>query len=497
MAKATGFMEYAQHLTDYKDAQQRIKNFDEFLKPLDEGERREQAARCMDCGIPFCHSSYGCPVDNLIPEWNNLIYEGKWQEAYERLRKTNNFPEYTGRVCPAPCQSACVLGINEDPVTIKDNECAIIDKAYEEGWMKPIKPALRNGKRVCIVGSGPSGLAAADQLNQKGYSVTVLEREDRIGGLLMYGIPNMKLDKKLVEKRTNIMREEGIEFKTGVFVGQDVDPEELIENYDALLLAFGSTRPRDLPVEGRNLHGIHFAMDFLRANTKHLLSQGEDAANYISAQDKHVIVIGGGDTGNDCIGTSVRHGAASIVNFELLPKPHSMRSSEHPWPLYPRVLKNDYGHSEVSAVYGKDPREFSILTKEFLSDDGKKISALKTVRVKWEKPRKDAPPQMVEVPNSEETWKADLVLLALGFLGPEQELLERVNLERDARSNIKADYGSFATSRAKVFSAGDARRGQSLVVWAIDEGRNAAQQIHEYCSAATQEAELQQEKIAS
>lgn len=485
MAKETGFMEYAQHRTDYKDVYKRIRNFDEFLNPLDDDTRREQAARCMDCGTPFCHSSYGCPVDNLIPEWNNLIYEGKWQEAYERLRKTNNFPEYTGRVCPAPCQSACVLGINEDPVTIKDNECAIIDKAYEKGWMKPIKPSQRNGKRVCIVGSGPAGLAAADQLNQKGYSVTVLEREDRIGGLLMYGIPNMKLDKKLVKKRTDIMREEGVEFKTGVFVGRDVNAQNLVEKYDALLLACGSTRPRDLSIEGRNFQNIHFAMDFLKANTKYVLSHARDDDFYISAKNKHVIVIGGGDTGNDCIGTSVRHGAASITNFELLPLPHSQRSSEHPWPLYPRVLKNDYGHSEVRAVYGNDPREFSIVTKEFLSDDGKTISGVKTVRVKWEKPRPDAAPIMGEIPNSTETWKTDLVLVALGFLGPEQELLDHLKLTRDGRSNIKADYETFATSREKVFSAGDARRGQSLVVWAIQEGRKAAQKIDEYCSAKT------------
>ena len=368
MGKPTGFMEYQRQGVHDREPLERIHDFDEFHKEINEPERQEQGARCMDCGIPFCQSSYGCPVDNLIPEWNDLVYHGRWEEAWKRLMKTNNFPEYTGRVCPAPCESACVLGINEPPVTIKDNECAIIDKAYDAGLMVPRIPEVRTGKRVAVIGSGPAGLSAADQLNQAGHLVTVFERDDRIGGLLMYGIPNMKLDKALVQKRNDLMSAEGIEFRPGVEVGKDVDPAQLVEEYDAVLLACGATNPRDLPAPGREKSGIHFAMDFLRANTKSLLDSNHADGNYISATGKHVVVIGGGDTGNDCIGTSIRHGAASITNFELLPEPSTHRTEEYPWPTYPRLKKMDYGHEEVAARDGADPRVYSILTKEFIGN---------------------------------------------------------------------------------------------------------------------------------
>jgi glutamate synthase (NADPH) small chain len=497
MGKPTGFMEFDRNAVPDRSPEERIGDFNEFHINLDESERQNQGARCMDCGTPFCQSSYGCPVDNLIPEWNDLIYRGKWEDAFYRLMKTNNFPEYTGRVCPAPCESACVLGINEPPVTIKDNECTIIDRAYQSGLMVPRPPKIRTGKRVAIVGSGPSGLAAADQLNKAGHLVTVFERADRIGGLLMYGIPNMKLDKALVGRRNDLMAAEGVEFRPNSWVGQNVDAEQLVADYDAVLLACGSTNPRDLPVPGRDLDGIHFAMEFLHANTKTLLDSGgsvippgaiEDRSaaggGFISAAGRKVIVIGGGDTGNDCIGTSMRHGCVSLTNFELLPKPADERDAEYPWPIYPRLFKQDYGHEEVQASFGQDPREYSILTKEFVSDENGRVAGLKTVRVKWHKNPGERP-HFEEVPGSEQDWEADLVFLALGFLGPEQELLETIGLERDSRTNIQAEYEQFSTSRAGVFAAGDARRGQSLVVWAIKEGRGAAREIDRFLMGST------------
>ncbi len=489
MGKPTGFMEHRRKTVIDRPPTERIHDFNEFHEHLDEAERQEQGARCMDCGVPFCQSSFGCPVDNLIPEWNDLIYRGKWDEAFWRLLKTNNFPEYTGRVCPAPCESACVLGINEPPVTIKDNEVTIIDRAYESGLMKPRPPAHRTGRRVAIVGSGPAGLAAADQLNKAGHLVTVFERHDRIGGLLMYGIPNMKLDKQLVERRNAIMAAEGIEFRPNSWVGRDIDPEQLVREYGAVLLACGATRPRDLPAPGRELAGIHYAMEFLHANTKTLLDSGRlpvaggasvnGSSGFISAAGKNVIVIGGGDTGNDCIGTSMRHGCASLVNFELLPKPSITRDADSPWPTYPRLFKQDYGHEEVDAVFDRDPREYGILTKEFIGGRNGAVTGVRTVRVRWTKEPGERP-SFTEVPGSEEEWKADLVLLAMGFLGPEPDVIERIGLKTDPRSNIAADFDAFRTSRDKVFAAGDARRGQSLVVWAIKEGRGAAREIDRY-----------------
>ncbi|MFP4011580.1 MAG: glutamate synthase subunit beta, partial [Spirochaetaceae bacterium] len=478
MGKPTGFMEYERVRGPERDERARARDYEEFHGHLEEEQRRLQGARCMDCGVPFCQSSFGCPVDNLIPEWNDLVYRGKWDEAFQRLLKTNNFPEYTGRVCPAPCEHACVLGINEPAVTIKDNECHIIDRAYETGLMEPRPPALRTGKRVAVVGSGPSGLAAADQLNKAGHAVTVFERDDRIGGLLMYGIPNMKLSKDLVERRNRLMAAEGVEFRPGTTVGVDVDSEELVDSYDAVLLACGATRPRDLPVPGRELPGVHFAMEFLKANTQYLLDgggvYGADGGNgddrgrsngrsngrgdataaarneFITAAGKNVIVIGGGDTGADCLGTALRHGARSIRNFELLPKPPAERDESMPWPTFARTYKLDYSHTEMVALYGEDPRVYEIMTREFLGTD--RLEGVRTVRVKWEKQPGERP-KPVEIPGSEEEWPADLVLLSMGFLGPEQELADRLGLETTERSNIAAGFEDHSTSRRGVFAA--------------------------------------------
>jgi glutamate synthase (NADPH/NADH) small chain len=479
MGKPTGFLEYDRQKVKDRLPLERLKDFGEFLVPLKDAERRTQGARCMDCGVPFCQSSYGCPVDNLIPEWNDLIYRGKDEEAFKRLRKTNNFPEFTGRVCPAPCEYACVLGVTSPAVTIKDNEAWIIDNAYEKGWMVPRPPQTRTGKTVAVIGSGPAGLAAADQLNQAGHTVTVFERSDRIGGLLMYGIPNMKLDKKLVDRRVQLLRDEGVTFKTGVWVGKDVKAADLVKDFDAVLVATGSTKPRDLNVPGRQFKGVHFAMDFLTANTKSLLNSNLKDGAYISAAGKKVIVIGGGDTGNDCLGTSLRHGCTALENFEVLPKPSEDRTEEFPWPTYPRLFKADYGHNEAVAKFGKDPRTYSISTKQFLGNEKGELTGLVTVNVEWTKDEKGAW-KMAEVPGSEKTWEADLVFLALGFLGPEDEICAELGLERDPRSNVKAAYGQFSTSHPKVFAAGDARRGQSLVVWAINEGRLAAAKVDQF-----------------
>ena len=484
MGKPTGFIDYQRKTAAHDDPAERIKDFSEFKRELDDQERQTQGARCMDCGVPFCQSDFGCPVDNLIPEWNDLIYQGRWTEAFTRLMKTNNFPEYTGRVCPAPCEHACVLGINEPAVTIKENEAAIIDRAYDNGLMEPRVPEHRTGKTVAVIGSGPAGLAAADQLNQAGHTVTVYERQDRIGGLLMYGIPNMKLDKELVERRNAIMAAEGISFRPGVDVGRDVGAQELHDRHDALVLTVGATKPRDLPVPGRELKGVHFAMDFLKSNTKSLLDSNHADGAFISAKGKRVIVIGGGDTGNDCLGTSMRHGCAGLTNFELMPKPPAQRTNEMPWPTFARTYKVDYGHEEAAAVFGDDPREYSILTKEFLGNEEGELRAVRTVRVKWIK-EPGARPRFEEIPGSEEEWPADLVLLAMGFLGPEDYIAEELGFDRDERSNFKAEYEAFGTSIPGVFAAGDARRGQSLVVWAIKEGRGVAREVDRYLMGYT------------
>jgi len=489
MGKTTGFLEFDRLKVHYRDPEARALDFKEFLLPLDPQERKDQGARCMDCGVPFCQSSYGCPVDNLIPEWNDFVYKGHGKEAFARLMKTNNFPEFTGRVCPAPCEGACVLGVNQNPVTIKDNECWIIDNAYEQGWMKAVPVQSRTGKKVAVIGSGPAGMAAADQLNKAGHLVTVFERADRPGGLMMYGIPNMKLEKSLLARRVEIMKEEGVTFKTSSNVGSSasgkgISVESLKKDFDAILLATGSTRARDLAVSGRNLKGVHFALEFLGANTKSLLDSNLKDGKNINAAGKKVLVIGGGDTGNDCIGTSIRHGCTAIVNFEVLPQPPAERTLDMPWPTFPRTLKVDYGHGEAMAKFGKDPREYCILTKEFVDDGNGNVKGARTVRVEWKK-NEAGQFCMCELPGTEEFFEADLVFLALGFLGPEDGVLKELGVETDPRSNIKADYGKFRTGVDKVFAAGDARRGQSLVVWAINEGRGAAREIDRFLMGKT------------
>ncbi len=484
MGKVTGFKEFDRKSVPYTDPEERVKNYDEFLADVPEAHLKTQGARCMDCGVPFCQSATGCPVDNLIPEWNDLVYQGRWREALERLHKTNNFPEFTGRVCPAPCEGACVLGITDPPVTIKNIENAIVDRGFAEGWIQAAPPAERSGKKVAVIGSGPAGLACAAQLNKAGHLVTVYERANRIGGLLMYGIPNMKLDKDTVDRRVNLLREEGIEFVTDAHVGVNLDIQELRGANDAIALCCGATSPRDLPIPGRELDGIHFAMEFLTLNTNSLLDSNLEDGNFISARDKDVIVIGGGDTGTDCLGTSMRHGCSSLVNFELLPRPPDSRGPDNPWPQWPRIFRVDYGHVEVAAKFGDDPREYSILSKEFIAGTDGQVRGIRTVQVEWNKDDSGRF-QMAEVPGSEKKFKADLVLLAMGFLGPEDTIVGKLGLETDERSNFKADYGSYATSIEGVFAAGDCRRGQSLVVWAINEGREAAREVDRYLVGST------------
>ncbi|KAN0061168.1 glutamate synthase [NADH] [Thecaphora frezii] len=478
--KTRGFMKYKRLGEHYRAPGKRIKDYKELSTRLTESELKYQTARCMDCGVPFCQGDTGCPISNVIPKWNDLVFKGQWRDALNRLLMTNNFPEFTGRVCPAPCEGACTLGVIEQPVGIKTIECAIIDKGFEEGWMVPTPPKVRTGKTVAIIGSGPAGLACADQLNKAGHSVTVYERADRIGGLLMYGIPNMKLDKGVVQRRVDLMAAEGIKFVTGAHVGKDVDPRQLHAQNNALVYAVGATWPRDLKVPGREADGVHFAMDFLAPNTKSLLDSGLADGHYLSAKGKDVIVIGGGDTGCDAQATALRHGAKSIVNFELLPQPPNERAKGNPWPQFPRVFKVDYGHAEVAAQWGSDPREYCISTTSFEKDESGKLVALNTVKVNWEL---DASGkwQMNKVPGSEKRWPCDLCLLSLGFLGPENDAISALGLEQDGRSNIKADdlrgKSPYQTNVERVYTAGDCRRGQSLIVWGIQEGRSAAAQI--------------------
>jgi glutamate synthase (NADPH/NADH) small chain len=483
MGKPTGFMEYPKKSVPYRDAHERLRDFREIFTEPTEDHLRNQGARCMDCGVPFCQSDNGCPVDNLIPEWNDLVYQGRWRDALDRLHKTNNFPEFTGRTCPAPCEGACVLGITDPPVTIKNIENAIIDRGFAEGWVKPHVPAVRSGKRVAIVGSGPAGLAAAEQLNSAGHKVTVYERADRIGGLLMYGIPNMKLDKGVVDRRVDLLRAGGIEFVVGADVGKNVDPKKLQAENDALLLTTGATQPRDLKIPGRELGGIHFAMEFLTANTKSLLASNLADGNYISAKDKRVVVIGGGDTGADCIGTSLRHGCKSLLNLELLDQSPAKRAADNPWPLWPKIHRSDYAHEEAVARFGADPRNYAVVSKQFEGRDGK-VAAVRINRVEWQ--LGGGAPKMIDVEGSSELLEADLVLLAMGFLGPEAYLATALELELDPRSNYRAAYGKFATSVPGVFAAGDCRRGQSLVVWAINEGRGAARAVDAFLTGASQ-----------
>ena len=484
MGKPTGFIEFERQTNPMRPEEERLKDWKEVYILRDEKTCETQGARCMDCGIPFCHrgemmqgGASGCPINNLIPEWNDLIYKGRWKEALDRLHHTNNFPEFTGRVCPAPCEAGCVLSINEPAVTIHDNERAIIDKGFDMGWVVAEPPEIRTDKKVAVVGSGPAGLACAAQLNKAGHNVTVYERDDRIGGLLMYGIPNMKLDKDVVQRRVDLLAEEGIDFKTNIEVGKDITSDELKSNYDAVVIATGATKPRDLDVEGRSLKGVHFAMEFLHANTKSLLDSGLENNEFISAKNKKVVVIGGGDTGTDCVGTALRHGCEKVTQLEIMPKPESNRNRvSNPWPQWPSNLKIDYGQAEAIKVQGKDPRNFMVMTKKFEGDTDGNLIAMHTVQIQW---AKDENGRMVikEIPGTEQRIEADLVLLAMGFLGPEDLLGNQFELERDQRSNYKAEHEVYTTNIDGVFSCGDARRGQSLIVWAINEGRGAARQV--------------------
>ncbi|MFT7686244.1 MAG: glutamate synthase (NADPH/NADH) small chain [Candidatus Azotimanducaceae bacterium] len=488
MGKPTGFREFTREAEPYRDPAKRLGDYKEIYTTHDTPHLQQQGARCMDCGVPFCQSnndintappvSYGCPIHNLIPEWNDLVYKGQWRAALDNLHTTNNFPEFTGRVCPAPCEGSCVLGITSPAVTIKNIECAIVDKGFEEGWIVATPPSKRTGKTIAIVGSGPTGLSAADQLNQAGHQVTVYERADRLGGLLMYGIPNMKLDKDIVERRIDLLRNEGIEFITNAEVGRNIDVEDLLASNDALLFASGSTIPRDLPIPGREGDGVHFAMEFLTPNTKSLMDSNHGDEKFISAKDKDVIVIGGGDTGTDCIGTSLRHGCKSLVNFEVLSRPPKERPDNSPWPIgLPRIFRVDYGHAEAAHLQGEDPRVYSIMSKSFIRDESNKLTGVVTVEIDE---------SFKEIAGTQKTWAADLIFLSMGFLGPEHTCSEPLEIQYDERSNFSAVKGLYQTSQDKVFAAGDCRSGQSLVVRAINEGREAAREIDKYLMGSSQ-----------
>ena len=486
MGKPTGFMDYERKTSRAQEPKERIKHFNEFHTHLPQKEQQLQGARCMECGVPFCQSGMmvgkmasGCPLHNLVPEWNDLVYTGNWKQAYNRLKKTNNFPEFTSRVCPALCENACTCGLYGDPVATKENEYAIIENAYAQGYAAAKPPRVRTGKKVAVIGSGPSGLAAADLLNKRGHQVTVFERSDRVGGLLMYGIPNMKLEKSVIERKLAVMKEEGITFCTGVNIGRDKKADKLLAEYDRVILACGASHPRDIKAPGRDAKGIHFAVDFLKANTKSLLDSAFADKKYIDTRDKDVVIIGGGDTGNDCVGTSIRHGCRSVTQIEMMPKAPDKRAENNPWPEWPKVCKTDYGQEEAIVLFGKDPRIYEATVKEFLKDKDGSLKGVKIVKLLWEKDAASGRMIMKEIPGSEQVLEAQLVLIAAGFLGSEKYVTDAFGVEVNERTNVKTAPGSYATNVENVFVTGDMHRGQSLVVWAIREGREAARAVDE------------------
>lgn len=492
MGKPTGFLDYDRKTSEAVAPLERIKNFHEFHVPVSEEEQKRQGARCMECGVPFCQSGImlggmtsGCPLNNLTPEWNDLVYLGNWEQAFNRLKKTNSFPEFTSRVCPAPCEAACTCGLHGDPVSIKENEHAIIEKAYETGAAGPNPPKIRTDKRIAVIGSGPAGLAAADQLNKRGHNVTVFEREDRIGGLLMYGIPNMKLEKQIIDRKVEVMRAEGVNFVTNANVGGECQADWIMREFDSVILACGASNPRDIQVPGREANGIYFAVDYLKSVTRSLLNSDLQDGQFIQAKDKHVVVIGGGDTGNDCVGTSIRLGCASVTQLEMMPKPPVTRAANNQWPEWPRVLKTDYGQEEAIAVFGSDPRIYQTTVKEFVRDENGNVC--KAVLVKLESRKNEETGRMMMVPIEGSEWEipCDLVLIAAGFLGAQSYVSDAFGVELNGRTNVATEDGSYATNVDRVFTAGDMHRGQSLVVWAIREGRNVAKEVDKYLMGYT------------
>ena len=490
MGKPTGFLEYERKNNKAVEPLERIKNFNEFHTPMSDKDRKEQASRCMNCGVPFCQSGMmingmasGCPLNNLVPEWNDLLYHGCMKEALQMLRQTNNFPEFTSRVCPALCEAACTCGLNDSPVTCKANENAIVEYGYANGLMEARKPKVRTGKKVAIIGSGPSGLAAADQLNRRGHDVTVFERNDHIGGLLMYGIPNMKLEKWVIDRKQKVMEEEGVKFVVNADVGKTVKAADIVKDYDSVILACGASNPRDIKATGREADGIYFAVDFLTRSTKHVLTGKKDG--WVDTKGKNVVVIGGGDTGNDCVGTAVRQGAKSVVQIEMMPKLPDERAANNPWPEWPRVCKTDYGQEEAIAVFGKDPRIYQATVKEFIADKNGKLKKVKLVKLEPKKDAKTGRLNMVETPGSEFEIPADYVLIAAGFLGTQDYVAKAFGVKLNARTNVETAEGSYKTSVDKVFTAGDIHRGQSLVVWGINEGRHVAREVDEFLMGYT------------
>ena len=487
MGKPTGFLDYERVSNPSVEPKNRIKDFSEFHPPLNKEDRQTQAARCMNCGVPFCQSAMrlngmvsGCPLHNLIPEWNDEIYNGNWEHALIRLRKTNNFPEFTGRVCPALCEAACTCGLNGDSVTVHDNELAIIENGYAMGYITPRVPKVRSGKKVAVIGSGPSGLACADQLNQRGHEVTVFEREDRVGGLLMYGIPNMKLDKGVVKRRVKLMEEEGVKFVTNADIGNNVDAAEILNDYNAVVLCCGASNPRDLKVENRDVNGVYFAVDFLKSTTKALLNEEYEKGNFISAKGKKVVVVGGGDTGNDCVGTCIRHGCESVIQLEMMPKLPDQRAENNPWPQWPRVCKTDYGQEEAIAVFGSDPRIYQTTVTKLISDENGNLTSIEVVSLESKRDENSGRMIMSPIEGSNRIIEADLLLIAAGFLGSSPYVTKAFGVDTNARTNVATEEGKYATNVDKVFTAGDMHRGQSLVVWAIAEGRAAAKEVDKY-----------------